>query len=252
MRRSDSSNLIGRLDPALPAYTITTQFTNVTVGCFIHPFENRALSVREAARLQTFPDRYRFVGTLGSRAKQIGNAVPPVLAQVLADQLSAQLAPGRGRRAMKPLKPAAQLPAPPTTAGTRKRMKAQKRVDTKPETLVRTALSKLDVSEYAVDARPLEDLRRTADLVFQEEKLAVFIDGCFWHGCPDHARDTKSNTKWWKAKIDANKARDLETTVRLESMGWSVVRVWEHEKPDEAARRIQDALQARDTTAAAV
>ena len=132
-------------------------------------------------------------------------------------------------------------------------MKAQKRVDTRPETLVRAALSELGITDYEVDARPVENLRRTADLVFHEERLAVFIDGCFWHGCPEHARETKSNTKWWKAKIDANKARDLDTTVKLESARWSVVRVWEHENPEEAAGRVQDALEnGHSATAAAV
>ena len=254
MRRSDSSNLLGRLDPALPAYTITTQFTNVTVGCFIHPFEDRALSVREAARLQTFPDRYRFVGTVSSRAKQIGNAVPPMLSRVLASSIADQTTSVSSHGAAKPIKPAAQLPAPPTTAGTRRRMKAQKRVDTRPETLVRDALLDLDVTRYDVDVRPVDDLRRSADLVFKEERLAVFIDGCFWHGCPEHARDTKSNTKWWKAKIDANKTRDADTKVRLESVGWEVLRVWEHEIPADAARRIHYLLEAttRDKTAAAM
>jgi DNA (cytosine-5)-methyltransferase 1 len=251
MRRSDSSNLLGRLDPALPAYTITTQFTNVTVGCFAHPFEDRALSVREAARLQTFPDRYRFIGTVSSRAKQIGNAVPPRLAEVFAHAIADQIAPKRARPPLKLLKPAAQLPAPPTTTRTRKRMKAQKRVDTKPETLVREALAELSVTKYEIDVRPLEDLRRTADLVFARERMAIFIDGCFWHGCPDHSRKTKSNTKWWKAKIDANKARDFDTTSRLQTAGWSVVRVWEHEKPDEAARRIVRALQESPVSSAA-
>ena len=92
MRRTDSTNLLGRLDASLPAYTITTQFDNVTTGCFTHPYEERSLSVREGARLQTFPDTYRFVGTLTSRFRQIGNAVPPPLGYAVARSVADALA----------------------------------------------------------------------------------------------------------------------------------------------------------------
>jgi DNA (cytosine-5)-methyltransferase 1 len=252
MRRTDSSNLLGRLDPALPAYTITTQFTNVTVGCFTHPYEDRALSVREAARLQTFPDRYRFSGSLASRARQVGNAVPPVLAAVLADAIARQI--GASAAVLLPprlLKPSAQLPAPPATATSRRRMKAQKRSDTRPEALMRGALARLGIAGYETDVRPLPDLRRTADAVFFAKKVAVFVDGCFWHGCAQHSRDTKSNTKWWRAKIDANRARDADTDRQLDEAGWTVVRVWEHESPDDAALRVVAALDADDGSATA-
>lgn len=242
MRRTDSSNLLGRLDPALPAYTITTQFMNVTVGCFTHPFEDRALSVREAARLQTFPDRYRFVGSTTSRARQIGNAVPPMLAQLLAHQIAAQVAPARTSAPPRLLKPCAQLPAPPTTAATSARLKAQKRTDTRPETLLREELIRRGISGYEIDRRPLPDVRRTADVVFFANKVAVFVDGCFWHGCPVHSRETKSNTKWWRDKIQTNRIRDADTDAQLRAGGWSAVRVWEHETPAEAAQRVMNAL----------
>jgi len=91
IRRTDSTTLFGRLDRAFPAYTITTQFNNVTTGCYTHPLQHRALSAREGARIQTFPDRYRFVGSLDSKCRQIGNAVPPLLAEVFALAVAAHV-----------------------------------------------------------------------------------------------------------------------------------------------------------------
>lgn len=98
---------------------------------------------------------------------------------------------------------------------------------------------------YRVNARPLSTLRRTADLVFPAAQVAVFVDGCFWHGCPDHTRWPKTNAKWWRDKISRTQARDYETDAVLTRNGWLVVRVWEHEPPSEAADRIQEALRKR-------
>jgi site-specific DNA-cytosine methylase len=114
MRRTDSTNLLGRLDPDRPSYTITTQFNNVTAGCFTHPHEDRALSVREGARLQSFRDSFEFTGTLSSRCRQIGNAVPPLLAQHLACALAAALDPDarpkRPKKVFSVLTPATPTP----------------------------------------------------------------------------------------------------------------------------------------------
>jgi DNA (cytosine-5)-methyltransferase 1 len=244
MRRTDSTNLLGRLDPSLPSYTMTTQFTNVTVGCNTHPFEPRSLSVREGARLQTFPDTYRFRGSVASRARQIGNAVPPVLAHALAFAIARQMNPYKARKyhvAWVPIRPAAVQPGPPTDPTTKLRMKRQKRVDTRPELLIRKGLFARGL-RYRVNYRPIPDLRRTADLVFPRQTLAVFIDGCFWHGCPKHSRDTKSNTVWWRDKIQANRNRDAETTLKLQGKGWRVIRIWEHTPPEEAVTIITAAL----------
>lgn len=92
---------------------------------------------------------------------------------------------------------------------------------------------------FRVGERPVPELRRTADVVFRTERVAVFVDGCFWHGCPDHARATKSHTKWWADKITANQERDADTCSRLAVAGWIVVRVWEHEDLADACARIE-------------
>ena len=242
MRRTDSTNLFGRLAPDLPAYTITTQFNNVTTGCFTHPYYDRSLTPREAARLQTFPDTYDFSGNLSSVCRQIGNAVPPLLAHVLASAIAEAVLGKEQAEAMhfppRPIQPAADLPAPPPTdTQTRKRMTRQSRRDTKPEVLLRKALTAKGL-RYRVDYQPVEEVRSKADIVFPRLRLAIFVHGCFWHGCPEHARPTKSNTKWWADKIEANRQRDEETAEKLESAGWQVERVWEHEDPEEAADRI--------------
>jgi DNA mismatch endonuclease (patch repair protein) len=122
-----------------------------------------------------------------------------------------------------------------------KRMRRQGKRDTKPETLLRKQLQGRGL-RYRINAKPIPDLRRTADLVFRQSKIAVFVDGCFWHGCPEHSRPTKSHTKWWAEKIDANRRRDAETTALLEQAGWAVLRVWEHEDPATAADRVEAAV----------
>ena len=254
MRRTDSTNLFGRLAPDLPAYTVTTQFSNVTAGCFTHPYHDRALTAREAARIQTFPDRYRFTGNSSSVGRQIGNAVPPLLAQVLAASIAESVLGKEVAKklhpAPKPIKPAAAIPAPPASdPQTLKRMKRQAKRDTKPEVLLRQSLTRLGL-RYRVEYAPVKGVRSKADIVFPNARTAVFVHGCFWHGCPEHHRPTKSNTKWWADKIEANQHRDEATTSALEAAGWTVIRVWEHEAPEEAAARIAELV--RPTLAAAV
>lgn len=255
MRRTDSTNLLARLDPDLPAYTITTQFDNVTAGCFTHPYEDRPLTIREAARLQTFPDSYTFVGGTAPKCRQVGNAVPPLLAHVLGSAIAKAVLGEEADRLHPPpvpIRPAKTLPAPPPTdRRTSQRMRQQKKANTKPELLIRRELHARGL-RYRIDKAPLSELNRRADLVFVKERVAVFVHGCFWHGCPEHSRETKSNTKWWADKIAANKKRDAETTSELEQHGWLVIQVWEHEPPAEAAERIAGILEFRASDAGAV
>jgi DNA mismatch endonuclease (patch repair protein) len=123
-------------------------------------------------------------------------------------------------------------------------MQANKSRDTKPELALRRASHRLGL-RYRVSARPLPELRRTADLVFTRAKVAVFLDGCFWHGCPEHHTKAARNASYWSAKVERNRDRDAETNQRLEDAGWLVIRVWEHEDPEQAAERVKEAVRRR-------
>jgi DNA mismatch endonuclease, patch repair protein len=83
------------------------------------------------------------------------------------------------------------------------------------------------------------------DIGFTRARVAVFVDGCFWHGCPLHATWPTANADWWAAKINKNRERDGLTTAHLLGLGWAVVRVWEHEAPGEAADRVQEIVLGR-------
>ena len=98
---------------------------------------------------------------------------------------------------------------------------------------------------YRVDRAPLPGLRRRADVVFGPVRVAVFVDGCFWHGCPQHGTRPRSNEQWWHDKLERNRWRDRDTDDRLLAAGWQVLRVWEHEDPAAAAQRVQAAVRAR-------
>jgi DNA mismatch endonuclease (patch repair protein) len=115
---------------------------------------------------------------------------------------------------------------PASSASVRRRMQATPKRDTACELALRRALHKLGL-RYRVDA-PIPGTRRRADVVFSRVKVAVFVDGCFWHGCPDHGTWPKSNAEWWRDKIEANRRRDRDTDQRLEALGWTVMRFWEH------------------------
>jgi DNA mismatch endonuclease, patch repair protein len=95
---------------------------------------------------------------------------------------------------------------------------------------------------YRLHVPLLTKPRRVADIVFSSAKVAVFVDGCFWHGCPEHASWPKSNAQFWREKIEANRARDADTDQRLQASGWQVVRVWAHEGVPQAATRIEDII----------
>lgn len=87
--------------------------------------------------------------------------------------------------------------------------------------------------------------RRSIDVAFVGPRLAVFLDGCFWHGCPQHATWPARNADFWRQKIEANRKRDCETDALLAAAGWRVIRIWEHEDTDAAASRIRDLVKER-------
>lgn len=129
-------------------------------------------------------------------------------------------------------------------------MRANRGRDTKPELALRSAVHRLGL-RYRVDVAPLDGLRRRADLVFPRVRVAVFSDGCYWHGCPDHYRPAQRNSDFWSAKITKNRERDRDTDTALSSAGWLVIRVWEHEDPAEAANRIAKIISERKTSESA-
>ncbi|MBJ7339762.1 very short patch repair endonuclease [Mycolicibacterium sp.] len=124
-----------------------------------------------------------------------------------------------------------------SSAAVRARMSRQRRRDTRAELLVRQNLHSRGV-RYRVDAIPEPGMRCRADLVWRGLRLAVFIDGCFWHGCPIHATRPKANEEWWAQKLDGNVLRDRRTDAKLTELGWTVLRFWEHEQPHVVADEI--------------
>lgn len=131
-----------------------------------------------------------------------------------------------------------------STPGSRASMQSNRGRDTAPELAVRRRLHALGL-RYRVSIRPIKNVRRTADIVFPRARVAVFIDGCFWHGCAEHYQAPARNAEFWLAKRIRNQQRDAETDRLLEAHGWRPLRIWEHEvraDPDAVAARIAGAV----------
>ena len=125
----------------------------------------------------------------------------------------------------------------------RRRMRSQARRDTAPEIALRRLLHGAGL-RYRVDYR-LPGFRSRPDIAFVRERVAVFMDGCFWHSCPQHSTVPVRNREWWQGKLGGNVRRDQSTTEQLTRLGWRVIRVWEHEDPRDAARQVEMAVRAR-------
>ena len=141
------------------------------------------------------------------------------------------------------------------SAAARRTMLGNRRRDSKPELRLRSALHvgglrfRVDLPISVPGRRPIRP-----DIVFTRARIVVFVDGCFWHGCPTHGRPPRTNSTYWSAKIAINQRRDREQTIALEEAGWTVVRVWEHDEPAAAAAALQRVLKpqaARDNGALA-
>jgi DNA mismatch endonuclease (patch repair protein) len=162
----------------------------------------------------------------------------------MAPSRQAQTA-GRPRVATRTPRDASAAVSYAISAGVRSRMQMQRTRDTAAEMAVRKALHAMGL-RYRVDRSPLPGLRRRADIVFGPARVAVYIDGCFWHGCPDHGnRQPASNGRFWSAKIAGNRARDEDTDRRLAAAGWAVLRAWEHEPAPDVADRVAATVRAR-------
>lgn len=123
-------------------------------------------------------------------------------------------------------------------------MSRQATRDTAPEMALRRELHARGL-RYFVHRRPLPGLRRQADIVFPGAKVAVFVDGCWWHGCPEHGGHAKSNDGFWSDKIQSNQTRDADTVERLYAAGWLSLRFWEHEPPAVAAGEVERVVRGR-------
>lgn len=129
-----------------------------------------------------------------------------------------------------------------STPGVARSMRSNRRRDTRPELAVRRILHAAGY-RYRVDFTiDPSNRRRKVDMAFTRARLAVFIDGCFWHGCPLHATIPVRNREYWEPKLQRNIKRDRATTESLEHLGWTVIRVWEHTPPAEAAMTISSKL----------
>lgn len=140
--------------------------------------------------------------------------------------------------------------APPaSSADVARRMRATRQCGTNIEVVLCSELAKLGIFSEK-NALVLKPLRTRADLVFRHERVAVFVDGCFWHSCPIHGTFPKRNRIWWKEKLAANQERDGRASRLLRRAGWSVLRFWEHQikdTPRDIALKIVRRVQRRST-----
>jgi DNA mismatch endonuclease (patch repair protein) len=131
----------------------------------------------------------------------------------------------------------------PSSAAATATGRGNKRRDTKPELRLGSALHARGLRYRRDLPVTAGDVRVRPDFVFTHARVAVFMDGCFWHGCPEHGQTPKANAAYWRPKLDRNRARDRLVTKSLEHDGWTILRVWEHEPVEEAAEQIAAAVE---------
>ena len=226
--------------PDRPSRTLTVRNLSGATGdmlrFLLRDGSRRTLTVQEAARLQSFPDWFKFRGTERTKFEQIGNAVPPLLSLAVANTVKERLGQLGGGEFLKDNYPE------PSTAAASATMRANRRRDTAPEKRLRSALH-CSGMRFRVDL-PIETEGRKVrpDIVFTKRRIAVFVDGCFWHGCGEHRTWPKANESYWESKIRKNIERDQEDSRLLEQSDWKVVRIWEHVPVPDALTAILKAL----------
>jgi len=157
------------------------------------------------------------------------------------ERATAARAGGRPQSTARTRRPGSGATSTASSLGVRRRMQAQRTRDTAPELAVRRLLHAAGL-RYRVDRAPLPGLWRRADIVFGPARLAVYIDGCFWHGCSQHGNQPRANSDYWQPKLQRNRERDTETDRLLSEAGWTVLRAWEHEGPKDVAARVEQSL----------
>ena len=134
----------------------------------------------------------------------------------------------------------------PSSSDASRRMAKVRQTGTDAELALRREIYRIGL-RYRVGYEVLKKPRRVADVAFPGRKIAVFVDGCFWHGCPEHATWPKRNADFWRQKIEANRRRDADTNARLHANGWTALRFWSHESPVEAAKTVARVVAKADT-----
>ena len=130
----------------------------------------------------------------------------------------------------------------PSTEAVSRVMRGNRRSDTKLEVRVRSELHRRGLRFRKQLLITAGDVRVRADVAFPRQSLAVFLDGCFWHRCPEHGNSPRANWGYWSTKLDHNVERDREVIAALDAAGWTVLRIWEHVPANVAADQVQVTL----------
>jgi DNA mismatch endonuclease (patch repair protein) len=195
-------------------------------------------SARASITLRVYPNTRRIRAAL--RWSHDGKSPEKYLGEVEHDTRAANLAEAWKRARAAGVLMAETLPSESWASSVQVRvtMRSNRSKNTTPEMKLRSLLHRRGL-RYRVDAPPIPGIRRRADVVFSRERVAVFVDGCFWHGCSEHYRPSSKNVAFWEEKLVTNRSRDAQTNEALAAAGWTVIRVWEHEDMSEAADKIE-------------